>query len=94
MIRFDVLIAALLMSAPTLWDAFSTGNTPVDTALVRFLVAVPVCAVALALLRRVFRPHPGPSPAVRAAEQALEETRAVYGRRRQDAPSDVPAEVP
>jgi hypothetical protein len=90
MIRFDVLMVALLVSAPSLWDAFSTGNTSVDTALLRFLIAVPVCAVALLLLRRVFEAYSGPTVAVRAAEQALEETRAVYGRRRADAQADTP----
>jgi hypothetical protein len=88
MIRFDVLLAALLVSAPTLWDAFTTGNTTVDTALIRFLIAVPVCAVALLLLRKVFDAYSGPSVAVQAAEQALEDTRAVYGRRRSDAQVD------
>jgi hypothetical protein len=90
MIRFDVLVAALLLSTPTLWDAFTTGNTSVDTALLRFLIAVPVCAVAMMLLRKVFQAYAGPTPAVQAAEQALEDTRAVYGRRREDMRTDAP----
>jgi hypothetical protein len=85
MVRFETLLVALVVSAPTLWDAFTTGNTPVDTALLRFLLAVPVCALGLALLRKVFRAYSGPSAAVVAAEHALEETREVLARRRDDA---------
>jgi hypothetical protein len=84
MVRFETLLAALLITAPVLWDAFTTGNTSVDTALLRFLIAVPVCALALALLRRVFQAYAGPSQAVVAAEQALDETREILARRRDD----------
>jgi hypothetical protein len=84
MIRFETLLAALVVSTPTLWDAFATGNTPVDTALIRFLIAVPVCGVAFLLLRKVFTLYSVERPAVAAATQALDETREVYARRRED----------
>jgi hypothetical protein len=82
MVRFETLLAALAVSAPTLWGAFVTGNTSVDTALLRFLLAVPVCAVGFMLLRKVFS---GPTAAVVAAEKALDDTREILGRRRDDA---------
>jgi hypothetical protein len=84
MVRYETLLAALAVSAPTLWDAFATGNTPVDTALFRFLLAVPVCAVGLLLLRKVFEVYAVERPAVAAATQALDETRDVFARRRED----------
>ncbi|MDQ1676833.1 MAG: hypothetical protein QOC93_1977 [Actinomycetota bacterium] len=86
MIRLETLMAALAVSAPTLWGAFVVGDTTVDTALVRFLLAVPVCAVGLMLLRKVFQAYSGPSATVVAAEQALHDTRASFARRRADAP--------
>jgi hypothetical protein len=85
MVRFDSLLAALVVSAPAFWDAFTTGNTSVDTALLRFLIAVPVCAIGLMLVRKVFEAYAPKAKAVEAAEQALEETRAVFERRREDA---------
>jgi hypothetical protein len=75
MIRFDVLLAALLVTAPTWWDAFVTGRTSVDTGLIRFLIAVPVCALALGLIRKIFTQYERParprSPEVAAAVAAL-----------------------
>jgi hypothetical protein len=84
MLRFETLLAALAVSAPTLWGAFVVGDTTVDTALMRFLIAVPVCAFGLFLLRKVFQAYSGPSVTVVAAEQALEATRAAFARRRED----------
>jgi hypothetical protein len=87
MLRFETLVAALLVSAPALWDAFTTGNTSVDTALIRFLIAVPVCGIGLLLIRKLFDAYTLQRPAMAAAEQALDETRAVLqSRRRGDAP--------
>jgi hypothetical protein len=87
MVRFETLLAALAVSGPTLWGAFVTGDTAVDVALVRFLIAVPVCGFGLFLLRKVFEAYSGPSSTVVAAEQALEETRASFARRRSDGPA-------
>jgi hypothetical protein len=84
MVRFETLLAALVVSTPTLWGAFVVGDTTVDTALMRFLIAVPVCALGLLLLRKVFQAYAGPTATVAAAEQALEDTRASFARRRED----------
>jgi hypothetical protein len=94
MVRFETLLAALAVSAPTLWGAFVSGNTSVDTALLRFLLAVPVCAVGFMLLRKVFTAYSGPTVAVVAAEQALDDTREVLARRREDAARADAAGVP
>jgi hypothetical protein len=42
--------------------------------------------VGLMLLRKVFQAYSGPSATVVAAEQALDDTRASFARRRADAP--------
>ena len=53
MLRPSVLGLALLLSAPALWAAFAAGSLDMTTALIRFLIAMPVAALMVALLRRV-----------------------------------------
>lgn len=53
MLRPSVLGLAFLLSTPALWAAFASGSMGVTTALIRFLIAVPVAAVMLTLLRMV-----------------------------------------
>jgi hypothetical protein len=50
MIRWSVLLFALLMSAPALYR-FVLDEIDVTEALVRFLIAVPIAALLLAGLR-------------------------------------------
>jgi hypothetical protein len=52
MIRWSVLLFALLMSAPALYR-YVVGEIDLIEALVRFLIAVPIAAVLLAGLRFV-----------------------------------------
>ncbi len=53
MLRPSVLGLAVLLSLPALWAAFAAGSLDITTALTRFLIAVPVAALMLALLRKV-----------------------------------------
>ena len=53
MLRPSVLLLAILLSTPALWSAFAAGSMGITTALIRFLIAVPVAALMLALLRMV-----------------------------------------
>jgi len=53
MLRPSVLGLAVLLSLPALWAAFAAGSLGVTTALIRFLIAVPVAALMMALLRMV-----------------------------------------
>jgi hypothetical protein len=55
-LRGSVLICALVFSAPTLWQAFVTEHISVDTALIRFLIAIPVAAALLAIVRAAAKP--------------------------------------
>ena len=55
MLRGSVLVAALVFSAPTLWQAFVRQDISIDTAIVRFLIAVPVAAVLIGALRLATR---------------------------------------
>ncbi|HEX8767918.1 MAG TPA: hypothetical protein VF714_06080 [Jatrophihabitans sp.] len=53
MLRPSVLGLAILLSTPALWSAFAAGSMGVTAALIRFLIAVPVAALMLTLLRTV-----------------------------------------
>ncbi|HEY0165777.1 MAG TPA: hypothetical protein VGB75_01930 [Jatrophihabitans sp.] len=53
MLRPAVLGLALLLSTPALWAAFAAGSMGITAALIRFLIAVPVAALMLALLQLV-----------------------------------------
>jgi hypothetical protein len=53
MLRPATLGLAVVLSTPALWSAFAAGSMGITTALVRFLIAVPVAALMLALLRMV-----------------------------------------
>ncbi|MDP9398297.1 MAG: hypothetical protein M3P96_10985 [Actinomycetota bacterium] len=61
-LRLEVLAVAALVSAPALWAALVGHTLPLDIALLRFLVAVPVCAVGYALLRALFRGYADEPP--------------------------------
>lgn len=51
MFRWSVLLLALALSTPALWSALAVGTMSVTVAAVRFLIAVPVAGVMLAVLR-------------------------------------------
>jgi hypothetical protein len=51
MFRWSTLVLALLLSAPVLWKALMEQTVPVDTAVLRFLLALPVAALLLAVVR-------------------------------------------
>lgn len=53
MLRPAVLGLAVLLSTPALWAAFAAGSMGITTALIRFLIAVPVAALMLTLLQTV-----------------------------------------
>lgn len=53
MLKGPVIPLALLLSGSALWSAFVTGQLNTATALVRFLIAVGVAAVMLAVLRGI-----------------------------------------
>ena len=53
MLRPAVLGLAVLLSTPALWAAFAAGSMGITTALIRFLVAVPVAALMVTLLGKV-----------------------------------------
>jgi hypothetical protein len=57
MFQIPVLLLALVLSAPALWSAFVDGAMSPETALLRFLIAVPIAAAMIMLLRSIARSH-------------------------------------
>jgi hypothetical protein len=49
-LRPQVLVLALILSASTLWSAFTNGSIDITSALIRFLIAVPVAWAMLQVL--------------------------------------------
>jgi hypothetical protein len=49
--RFPTLLLAAVLAGPAIWRATVTGDLDPRTALMRFLIAVPVAGIMLALLR-------------------------------------------
>ena len=78
MLRPAVLLLALVVTAPTVWDALATQRVPLQTALVHYLIAVPIMAVLCAGVRLAARPAPDPTappdPAAPAAPAAPPKT--------------------
>jgi hypothetical protein len=53
LIRPAVIGLATLMAAPALWRGFVTQTLDAQSALARFLIAVPIAAIMLAALRTI-----------------------------------------
>ena len=51
MLRSSVLLVAVLITAPVLWQALVSQSIGVDTAVVRFLIAVPIAGLLLGAVR-------------------------------------------
>lgn len=49
--RWSTLLLAAVLASPALWRAFVVQDLDYTSALTRFLIAVPVSAIMLALLR-------------------------------------------
>jgi len=52
-LRPGALIGAFLITSPSLWSAAIGGGVTLDAAIIRFLIAVLPCGVALAILDAV-----------------------------------------
>ncbi|CAN5478250.1 hypothetical protein BH10ACT8_BH10ACT8_00630 [soil metagenome] len=52
MFTVPVLMLATLLSSTALWSALVDGDMSIETALLRFLLAVPVSALMIVVFRR------------------------------------------
>jgi hypothetical protein len=75
----SVLVLAVLLSSTALWSAFVDGSMSVTTALIRFLIAVPVAAVMVYAFNVVVGSNIGrtrlsatPQPTGEAADTGVE----------------------
>ena len=79
--RYSVLLLAALLAAPALWQAFVVGDLDVDTALIRYLIAVLVAAVMLAFVRMLYNTYQRIHEE-REIERLIEEARQAEADRR------------
>ncbi|MGH3423224.1 MAG: hypothetical protein ACRDO8_00765 [Nocardioidaceae bacterium] len=66
-----VLVGAALVSSPALWNATVTGGIPATEALLRYLIALPLCWIALEIVTAMVGAPPRP---VRGDESEPAET--------------------
>ncbi len=69
MLRPSVLVLALILSASTLWSAFADGSIDITSALIRFLIAVPVAWAMLQVLAMATADRTGRSGAARPGSE-------------------------
>ena len=78
-LRLEVLLGAALLASPALWAALVEHRMTLEAALVRYLLAVVLCAVGVTVLRALLEPRP--------AAPDLVEVLPPPRRRRTDPPS-------
>jgi len=93
--RFSTLFVALLIASPALYSAFVTHDLDPTTALLRYLIAVPVAALMLAIVRMVTQgfgqdEEPDPKDRKETAVRAEAIVGETLGRRSTDGPTDQP----
>lgn len=77
MFKPSVLVLAVLLSSTAFWSAFVEGSMSVTTALIRFLIAVPVAAVMRLVLIAVtgiyHKPVAEPTPPPTGQDELLDQ---------------------
>ncbi len=68
MFRRSVLIVAFLFCAPVLWAALVDGSVTLESAGIRFLIALPVAGILVGLVRYAST-HRAPASAEDPTEQ-------------------------
>lgn len=58
MFRRSVLIVAFVICLPVLWGALVEKSITLDAAGIRFLIALPVAAILVGVVRLATRPSP------------------------------------
>jgi heme A synthase len=54
--RWSVVLLAFVVTLPTLYSALWVQDVPVDSAVIHFLIAVPILAVLDAVVRMAAKP--------------------------------------
>lgn len=75
MFRRSVLIVAFVMSLPVLWAALVDESVSLETAGLRFLIALPVAAILVALVRWAATPAAEPD-----SQEPVDENDAAAGQ--------------
>lgn len=79
MFRPSVLVLALVLSSTAFWSVLVSGSMSLTTALIRFLIAVPVAALMMLLFRVVVAGYhklpEAETPSIAGADPAREPAR-------------------
>lgn len=78
--RWPTLLLAAAMDSPALWQAFVTHEMAPMTALTRYLIALVVAAVMLAMLKSLaagYLKSPKPQPERRATDKEAPATASI-----------------
>lgn len=73
MFKPSILLIAVVLSSTALWSGFVTGSMSVTTALIRFLIAVPVAAAMTFAFKAITRNY-GRTGLTRTSETAADDT--------------------
>jgi hypothetical protein len=71
--RPSTVALAALVDSPALWHAFVRHDLSASTAMLRFLIAVPVSAAMLAVLRAVTESYRRPGRPIRVVAARLDD---------------------
>jgi hypothetical protein len=72
LVRPGALVLAAAIDAPAIYHAAVVHDLPGSTALLRFLIAVPVAAGMLAVLRAMTTPYRQPDTRIHAVAERLD----------------------
>jgi hypothetical protein len=93
--RYSTLLLATILAGPALWHAFVVRDMDVDTAIIRFLIAVLLSAVMLGVLRSVTRDYRNRPPAAPSPDEESPKEPAdpdAPRRRTGEVPDDTPVD--
>jgi hypothetical protein len=68
--RLPVLLLAIALTSPALWSALVTGSMSLETAIIRFLIAMPIAALMTMAFRATVRLYERDSISARRREMA------------------------
>jgi hypothetical protein len=77
--NYATLAVAAAIDSPAIWHAAVVQDLDGMTALYRFLIAVPVAAIMLSILRAVTETYGRDARTIRARAQRLDESEPVTG---------------
>jgi hypothetical protein len=70
--RWSVILLAFVVTLPTLYSALWVQTVPVDSAVIHFLIAVPIMAILVAVVRVASKPPRHTSRSANAPTESVD----------------------